>query len=335
MQKKVVRYSSRELFGEFSTWDNFLEAEDGYEFNWDWPREIGTGHLSMIKFRSGVMLGTGSYNLSTEVEVDFSMENPFWCLGFNVSGSVTEHGSANDDNWDYEKGQGTIFHNPEWKGTVRLPVHSHVGTVTVYMTPEYLRTALKGGKDDLMPTLLPLLDASSSQSYSHPLEMTPTVCTAINQILSCPYKGIMSHLYLEGKTLELLTYSFSQFFSPDIVLKKSSRFSDEKINQIHLAKELIGKDLQSPPGLQELAREVGLSHATLNQCFRDLYGTTIFGYLRELRLDRAKALLEEGGMNVTEVAYEVGYSSLSHFAKSFKQHHGISPGSAIVKQEGA
>jgi transcriptional regulator GlxA family with amidase domain len=48
-----------------------------------------------------------------------------------------------------------------------------------------------------------------------------------------------------------------------------------------------------------------------------------------MRLNKAKALLDDGIMNVTEVAYAVGYSSLSHFAKSFKDYHGAAPGNYL------
>jgi AraC family transcriptional activator of pyochelin receptor len=74
---------------------------------------------------------------------------------------------------------------------------------------------------------------------------------------------------------------------------------------------------------------VGLSHPKLNYGFREIYGSTIFGYLRELRLNKAKALLDDGTMNVTEVAYEVGYSSLSYFTKAFRDYFGTAPGSYL------
>ncbi len=98
-----------------------------------------------------------------------------------------------------------------------------------------------------------------------------------------------------------------------------------------MPKKLVGRDFQNPSRLLELARAVGLPHPKLNFCFREVYGTTVFRYLRELLLNKAKSLLDEGRMNVTEVAYEVGYSSLSHFAKSFKDYHGTAPGNYLRK----
>jgi AraC-like DNA-binding protein len=54
-------------------------------------------------------------------------------------------------------------------------------------------------------------------------------------------------------------------------------------------------------------------------------GITIPQYLRKLRMERAAALLKTGKFNVTEVALEVGYSSLSHFSQAFCQTMGCCP----------
>jgi AraC-like DNA-binding protein len=83
--------------------------------------------------------------------------------------------------------------------------------------------------------------------------------------------------------------------------------------------------MEKPPHLVELARRVGLSGNRLSQGFQEIYGHTPFAYLREMRLNRARRLFLETGMNVTEVAFSVGYNSLSHFSKSFSRQFGIHP----------
>ena len=53
---------------------------------------------------------------------------------------------------------------------------------------------------------------------------------------------------------------------------------------------------------------------------------SISQYLRELRMERAAALLREGRLNVLQVALEVGYSSPSHFSAAFHETFGCCPG---------
>jgi AraC family transcriptional regulator, transcriptional activator of the genes for pyochelin and ferripyochelin receptors len=52
----------------------------------------------------------------------------------------------------------------------------------------------------------------------------------------------------------------------------------------------------------------------LKQGFRQIFGTTVFGYLHDHRMEQAKQMLAEQKLSVAEVAHAVGYSHLSHFA---------------------
>ena len=89
-------------------------------------------------------------------------------------------------------------------------------------------------------------------------------------------------------------------------------------------KEGMLKNLADLPGLFDLAKLAGMSHCKLNRRFKELFGNTVFGCLREMRLEKARQLLTAGDMNVTEISYAVGYSCLSHFSKALKKYH-ISP----------
>jgi AraC-like DNA-binding protein len=88
---------------------------------------------------------------------------------------------------------------------------------------------------------------------------------------------------------------------------------------------LLEENLAEAHSLPDLARAVGTNEYTLKLGFRELYQTTVFGYLREKRMERARDLFEQGNTNVTEVALEVGYSNTSHFATAFRRQFGMNP----------
>ena len=85
------------------------------------------------------------------------------------------------------------------------------------------------------------------------------------------------------------------------------------------------RNLESPPRLFDLTAAAGTSHTQLNRCFQKVYGTSVFGFLRKMRLEEARHLLEKGRMNVTEAAFTVGYNSISSFSRAFSEHFGSSP----------
>jgi transcriptional regulator GlxA family with amidase domain len=114
--------------------------------------------------------------------------------------------------------------------------------------------------------------------------------------------------------------------SPDAGRKKTPGIlhpSDRRC--IEEVRQLLVHDLENPPDLKALTRRAGMSHTKLNRCFRQLYGVTVFEFLRKERLIRARQMIEHDGFNVTETALAVGYESISHFSQVYKKHFGISP----------
>lgn len=78
------------------------------------------------------------------------------------------------------------------------------------------------------------------------------------------------------------------------------------------------------PTIEQLAHTAGMSIDTLQRQFRTAFGTTVFGYLQEHRLQRAYRALEAGSP-VSSAAYAAGYSSPANFSTAFKRRFGVSP----------
>jgi AraC-like DNA-binding protein len=88
---------------------------------------------------------------------------------------------------------------------------------------------------------------------------------------------------------------------------------------------LIREHLDQPLDLGAIAKMVGVSRHHLSRRVRGETGLTLQQHLRRLRIDHACDALASGRMNVTEAALEVGYQSLSHFAKAFREETGLTP----------
>lgn len=104
-------------------------------------------------------------------------------------------------------------------------------------------------------------------------------------------------------------------------------FADPAIGR---ALVLIHHDPARPWTVETLAREVGLSRSRLAERFAALVGIGPMGYLAEWRMQRALALLEDGGASVREAARRVGYLSPAAFSRAFAQRFGRSPRDAAT-----
>ena len=81
-------------------------------------------------------------------------------------------------------------------------------------------------------------------------------------------------------------------------------------------------------GIPQLCQELAMSRAQLYRKFEALTNVPVGKFIRTLRLRKAKELLENSSLNVTEVAFEVGFRNLSHFSTAFKEEFGVSPSEA-------
>lgn len=118
-----------------------------------------------------------------------------------------------------------------------------------------------------------------------------------------------------------------QYFDGADGADQSYRSSLKKrdLETLRQARQLLIGNLQDPPTIEGLAREVGLNKNKLQSGFKAMYGTTINRYLRDARLRHAKMLLTEDLKSIGEIAEEVGYSNSSQFSRRFQERYGLLP----------
>ena len=74
-----------------------------------------------------------------------------------------------------------------------------------------------------------------------------------------------------------------------------------------------------------IASEVGLTERHLNRLFQQVTGSSVQRFARRLRLERARRLLDGGGLSVTQIAFECGFADASHLVRDFRRAYGSSP----------
>ena len=328
MNQKTIIINSKELFGNMDETFESLDSEDNFERFWRWPDGIGDGFMSLIKLRPGLMLGIGDYRIIENIAVSFEFKHSPVVLGFSISGNISftvNYEDGQKDVWVFKPGDSFMSYSPECRCIAKYSTATPIRVVSIYMDKSLLNKIMTDQHDQIPTGMRDIVNGANEKHYYHASTTTPPVNMAIHQMLNCPYQCPLKRLYLESKALELISHSLAQFVSPGSTLKNPSVLRPDDIERIHRAREIISRDLENPPTLFKLARLVGLTHTKLNRGFRKIYGTTVFDYLHKIRLEQAKLLLEEQRMNVTEVAFTVGYNSLPSFSTAFSKHFGLKP----------
>ena len=81
-----------------------------------------------------------------------------------------------------------------------------------------------------------------------------------------------------------------------------------------------------------LTHEVGISRTHLHRKMKEMTGISTSEFIRNLRLEQAARLLKEQKINVTQVAYTVGFSNLAHFSTLFRRHFGVAPSEYATRE---
>jgi len=204
----------------------------------------------------------------------------------------------------------------------RLPQQRHQ-FVTVEISRDFLKRRFAGSKAGLHPQIQSVLAGKKNVSaISEVRRLTTEQQRLIPALQHSPVPLTGRAVWFESKVLELMSEFFFVTGENELFCERQRRVAGERVNKVIA---LLREHLIEPPDLLELGRRVGCSPFHLSRTFSQELGVTIPQYLRQLRMERAAELLLTGKFNVTEAAFEVGYSSLSHFSQAFCQTMGCCP----------
>jgi AraC-like DNA-binding protein len=88
----------------------------------------------------------------------------------------------------------------------------------------------------------------------------------------------------------------------------------------------INENISDPDfNVEKLVENVGMSRAQLHRKLKEITGVSTGEFIRNLRLEQAAQLIIQGKINISQVAYAVGFNNQTHFSTVFKKHFGVAP----------
>lgn len=286
------------------------------------------------RFRPGLILAIRTSETPTTARTSFHIREAPVLFGFLVRGAnhcVYTQGAMEHQSIHHVSGSNGIRYLPDSAGCISHRADDTLRMVSIMAAPDVLAQYMQG--QPLPARLQAVLNKPKDSWLYWQGRDTPTKRFLLTQILDCTYTGPMRSMFLESKTLELLSCQLDDYIRSHaaphpntIVLTASDR------RRIQDARDRLLTDLENPPSISELAGHVGLNTNKLKQGFRLVFDSSVFGYFRAYRLDKARKLLESGEHNVTQAALTIGYTSLSHFSRAFANRFGMTPKECLHSQ---
>lgn len=288
------------------------------------PEYLGSGTIVRTKLRPGMELIVADCRLNQSNSLRFKSDIPmvelsFWLHGncdINMLGQQL-HNESNQSRFAFTQHMDAEMHFINGRHLLACEIRLEESIFFEMIQPF-------GGHAEMdMKYLLASEPVRLFQQWMDPAEQQ-----RVRQLIHCPYVPALRNMYWEGVTLDLLASYIQRYLFDESasIRRKGKRLSRTDIDNVRAASELLVSRMDNPPSLPELSRMVGLSEFKLKAGFRDLYETTVFGFLRDKRMAHALYLLESEQASVYEVAIATGYNNPSHFAAVFREKFGINPG---------
>lgn len=149
-------------------------------------------------------------------------------------------------------------------------------------------------------------------------------------------KDIDKHLH-DGRLNNLLLHSRALELCHHLLLRVEQRRSgpgrkvhpDDISRLDEIRRALLDGYQEACPPIEEAARKAAMSPTKFKTLFKQIYGHTYYQFYKNVRMHKARELLEQQQMNVSEVGYLLGYNNLGKFTKAFKTVFSVAPSTLV------
>ena len=218
-----------------------------------------------------------------------------------------------------------MLYNPQGDLPIRMDLDPNTWAVSMVISIKKFHALFSTESDSISF----LSEENAGQKYYKDGQISPSMAIILNQLMHFNLNASIQKLYFRGKAYELLSHYFNQSADGDV---EQCPFLVDAANvaKIKKAKDVIISRMSEPPSLQELSEIAGISLRKLKEGFKQIYGTTVYQFLFDYKMEFSSRLLESGESNVNEVGLKVGYSTASHFISAFKKKYGTTPKKYIM-----
>lgn len=278
-----------------------------------WYRE-----LNLSNFKIG--FGSGCFKEKTSISFDFEEESVE--MHFALKGnSITSFNKLS-----FELSMNTNSHNIYYGSGSRGKLDwlsEDMFFFEINLSPSFFEQYLPSSKQfDQFKTLMQRQENASLSSHNHPI--TAEMHSIISSIMNCTLKNKLRKLFLDAKVLDLLLLQLHQMQHCEYCLT-SSDLSKNIIDKMYLARDIVVDKLSNPLSLSELSTMVNTNECTLKKEFKNIFGKTVFGFIRDAKMEKAKNMLLHQSLSISEISDIIGYKNPQHFSTAFKRKYGMRP----------
>ena len=159
-----------------------------------------------------------------------------------------------------------------------------------------------------------------------PQVIKPEIYQCIQDYLNCPYQGALGAAYKDNIILNLFIHQLASFTGAETEPADTHpRISRADIDLLNDIKKYLDQHYLEVASLQQLTRKFFINSFKLKHGFKQLFRNSVMRYVDEHKMNYARTRLQQGRIDVTDLADELGYKHYNNFSTAFKKRFGQSP----------
>ena len=322
MKTKIHGADLEDLAIEVEYPDSFYTIDAPYyEKAYTTDSFLGEGFYKEIYFE-GIHIGYGDFHLAKPTLVFFETDMDMVEMHFALDGYSHVNCRQFPHELSFKTNQHNLVYTNGFQGSAEWSGERGVKMLEININPSFLNKYLPGGHlFDLFRNDMEKKRSTIISPHNYPI--TPQMMTLIQEIICCNRTKHFKRMLLESHVIELLMLQLEQIAHHNCTI--FCAIDKQHQEKLLAAREILNEQLDKAFTINSLAQQVGTNEFTLKRGFKELFGTTVFGYWNQIKMEQAKTLLTEGMMNIAQISSRIGYKNPQHFSTAFKKHFGYSP----------
>lgn len=271
-----------------------------------------------------ISLWHNEMSLQNDLTLNVHTSLPTVRMIFSLSSNILfENYSGGNDIFSFSPNQHNIIFAPPLNGRLSLKAAAETELFEIILHPAFVLRYLP--QAELFDTFSKAIASKQFAMLSaYNLPVTAEMKMLLKDIIHCEKNPELKRIYIEARVTEMLMLQLEQYIQiAGNAICNTLRKTD--IQKMHHVRTIIDNSWKEPCSLIDLAQQVTTNEYNLKKSFKEVFGTTIFGYLNDVKMNEAKKLLLTGNKNIAEVADIVGYKNPNHFTTAFKKYFGYVP----------
>jgi len=250
---------------------------------------------------------------------------------FCLSGSSVTTLKKNGKLYEYRLNQGecSVAYVPGCSGVSVTDKKNGYKVINIFVDPDYFKE-LTSGCYELEHFFEGIISKSKNRLFLAKQFLTKEMLAGLDELTQLDTEKSSPKIQKVSILYDIITLVFKCIAQGD-TSKQQKFLRPYELRSVMTAGKLITENLISPLTVAELSKATGLNPSKLQKGFREMFGTTVYGFINTKRMEKAKLMLKSGRYSVSDTAWDLGYTNVSHFIKLFSRHYGITPGQFLTQ----